>query len=175
MNRTRVLAAGAAGALLVVAATSFASPWWTLQRLRSAVAAHDAGAVSAKVDFPAMRESVKSQMLASLNNLTAKSMGDNPAASMTSAMSMALINPLVDVIVSPTGVALMVEQGKIKIDRPAPPGAQARTAPEQPRLAVGYRGWSRFDVTSRDGGSFIFRRTGLWDWKLAGLELPAGR
>jgi hypothetical protein len=174
MNRTRVLAAGAAGALLAVVATSFASPWWTLHRLQSAVAHHDAGAVSAKVDFPAMRESVKGQMLASLNNLTARTMGDNPAASMTSAMSMALINPLVDVIVSPTGVALMVEQGKIKTDRPAPPGVQAKAAPEQPRLAAGYRGWNRFDVTSRDGGSFIFRRAGLWDWKLAGLELPAG-
>ncbi|MFS2128416.1 DUF2939 domain-containing protein [Telluria sp. Tellsp131] len=53
MNRTRILAAGAGGALLVVAATSFASPWWTLNRLRAAVERHDAEGVSAQVDFPA--------------------------------------------------------------------------------------------------------------------------
>ena len=66
MNRTRFLTAGAAGALLVVAATSFASPWWTLNRLRAAVERHDAEGVSAQVDFPALRDSVKSQLLGSI-------------------------------------------------------------------------------------------------------------
>ena len=51
----RALTAGAAGALLVLAATSFASPWWTLHTLRDAAPRPDGAAVAAKVDVPARR------------------------------------------------------------------------------------------------------------------------
>ena len=97
MKRTRVLAAGAAGALLVVVATSFASPWWTLQRMQTAVAHRDADAVSAQVDFPALRESVKSQVLASIKARTGTD-GTNPLAAAGAAAAMAMINPVVDAI-----------------------------------------------------------------------------
>ena len=162
MKRTRVLAAGAAGALLVVAATSFASPWWTLQRLQSAVAHRDADAVSAQVDFPALRESVKSQVVASMK--------DVPALG-TSFMMMA-VNPIVDLVASPRGVAIMLEQGRIKFPKLAPHASDADVAPERPRYAVNYRSWDRFAVKTQDG-NFIFRRAGLWSWKLAGIETAA--
>jgi len=168
MKRTRVLAAGAAGALLVVAATSFASPWWTLQRLQTAVAHRDADAVNAQVDFPALRESVKSQILASMNG--APGDGTNPVAALATSFAMAAANPLVDMIASPRGVAIMLEQGRIKYPRKAPHASDADVAPERPRYAVNYRGWNRFAVKTQDG-SFIFRRAGLWNWKLAGIEV----
>ena len=51
------------------------------------------------------------------------------------------------------------------------------TAParDKPRYALAYRGLNSFAVTARDGGSFIFRRDGLWTWKLAGIDLARGR
>lgn len=175
MHRTRIVSGAAVGALLVVAATSFASPWWTLHSLRTAVARHDADAVSAQVDFPALRDSVKSQLLASISR-DAKEAGGNPFAMIGKAFAMAVADPLVDAIVSPAGVAAMVEHGKISIARPAP--AQAPSGPEapagKPHYALHYRGWDRFAVTADDGGSFVFRRAGLWSWKLAGIELPRG-
>lgn len=176
MNRTRVLAAGAVGALLV-AATSFASPWWSLHRLRDAVARHDADAVSAQVDFPALRASVKDQLQASIGHDVDSADGGNPFAEIGRKFAMAVASPLVDAIVSPEGVAAMVEHGKVSIAKPAPASDAPATEPprEKPRYAVHYRGWDRFAVTAQDGGSFIFRRDGLWSWKLAGIDFPARR
>lgn len=175
MNRTRLLIAGAAGALVVVAATSFASPWWTLHSLRSAVARHDTDAVSAQVDFPALRDSVKSQLLGSIAR-DAVSEG-NPFAAIGKAFARAVADPVVDAIVSPAGVAAMVEHGKVSIAGPAhePAPADAAGARDKPRYALHYRGWDSFAVTAENGGSFVFRRAGLWRWKLAGIELaPRG-
>jgi hypothetical protein len=172
MKRTRALAAGAAGALLVVAATSFASPWWTLRNLQTAVAHRDADAVSAQVDFPALRESVKNQILASMKGDSAQNDGANPVAALGTSFAMAVANPLVDLIASPRGVAIMLEHGRIALAKRAPQASDANVAPERPRYAVNYRGWDRFAVKTQDG-SFIFRRAGLWSWKLAGIEAAA--
>ena len=172
LNRTRILTAGAAGALLVVAATSFASPWWTLHSLRSAVDRRDTDAVAAQVDFPALRDSVKSQLLGSI----ARDAGDNPFAAIGQAFARAVADPLVDAIVSPAGVAAMVEHGKVSIGKPTRDGGTPAAEPprNKPHYALHYRGWSHFAVTAEDGGSFVFRRDGLWRWKLAGIELPRG-
>ena len=170
MNRTRILTAGAVGALLVVAATSFASPWWTLHRLRAAADRHDAGGVSALVDFPALRDSMKSQLLGSLD----RDAGGNPFAAIGQAFARVVTDPLVDAIVSPAGVAAMVEHGKVSIGKPAREAQTPDAEPprDRPRYALHYRGWSHFAVAAEDGGSFVFRRDGLWSWKLAGIELP---
>jgi hypothetical protein len=176
MNRTRILSGAAIGALLAVAATSFASPWWTLHSLRTAVARHDADAVSAQVDFPALRDSVKSQLLTAISR-DARDAGGNPFAAIGKAFALAVADPLVDAVVSPAGVAAMVEHGKITIAKPAPAQEPAADAPpaEKPHYTLHYRGWDRFAVTADDGGSFVFRRDGLWHWKLAGIELaPRG-
>jgi hypothetical protein len=173
MNRTRALTAGAAGALLVVAATSFASPWWTLHSLRSAADRHDAEGVSAQVDFAALRDSVKSQLLGSIARDTGNE-GGNPFAAIGKAFARVVADPLVDAIVSPAGVAAMIEHGRVSIGKPTQDAGTPAAEPprDKPHYALHYRGWSHFAVTAENGGSFVFRRDGLWSWKLAGIELP---
>ena len=48
--------------LLAAVGWWFASPWWTLRAMREAAAAHDEKALSAHVDYPALRASVKSEI-----------------------------------------------------------------------------------------------------------------
>ncbi|NIA55230.1 DUF2939 domain-containing protein [Massilia sp. TW-1] len=181
MNRIRTLAAAT---LLAIAATSAASPWWTLHRLQAAVARHDADAVAAQVDFPALRASVKEQAFAAMGGKAGEAAGGrdgaNPFAAFGRKMAMAVVDPLVDAAVSPEGVATMVEHGRIGIGRPAPAADTSDTsdsapARDKPRYALAYRGLNSFAVTARDGGSFIFRRDGLWTWKLAGIDLARGQ
>ena len=173
MNRIRTVAAAT---LLAIAATSAASPWWTLHRLQAAVALHDADAVAAQVDFPALRASVKDQAFAAMGGKAGGSDGGIPFAALGRKMAMAVVDPLVDAAVSPQGVATMVEHGRIGIGQPAPATDTSDTAParDKPRYALAYRGLNSFAVTAHDGGSFIFRRDGLWTWKLAGIDLARG-
>lgn len=176
MTRIRTFAATT---LLAIAATSAASPWWTLHRLQAAVARHDADAVAAQVDFPALRASVKEQAFAAMGGKAGETAGGtdggNPFAAFGRKMAMAVVDPLVDAAVSPEGVATMVEHGRIRIGQPSTADtADTAQAHDKPRYALAYRGWNSFAVTARDGGSFIFRRDGLWTWKLAGIDLARG-
>ncbi|MGJ7916434.1 DUF2939 domain-containing protein [Massilia sp. LXY-6] len=175
MNRSRIIVTAAIVTGLF-AASLYASPYWELHRLHSAIQHHDADAVAEQVDFPSLRESVKGQLMAVMGNEAKNTeAAANPFAVMGQALAMAFLNPLVDAMVSPAGVIAMLESGKAKL----PENGAAGDSGERGRkvdYAIAYRGWNRIAVAakSEDGGSFIFRREGLWRWKLSGIELPRG-
>jgi hypothetical protein len=174
---------GAGIAIAVFAATTYASPHWQLYRMRAAVEAHDAQALSRHVDFPSLRDSVKRQIMHRLGADRALSgSGSNPFAAFGKAMALAVIDPVVDAAVSPAGVAAMLDSGDIRFqpkpDRPAPqsgdsgePGERARA---KPNYDLSYRGWNQALVARADGGGvvFVLERHGLWGWKLAAVEMP---
>lgn len=175
MNRKRTLLLGAAAVLFAVSV--YASPWWTLQRLRAAVASHDADAVAEHVDFPALRESVKGQIAAVVGKDLARP-GDKPLAALGQAMALAFVNPMVDALVSPAGVIAMMENGRVSMARREAPPEAPRAPARKPDYDLAYRGWDRVELRweGKDGGSFILERHGLWSWKLAGIDMArAGR
>lgn len=178
MKRSHVQIAVAAVAASL-ALSSYASPYWTLHRMKTAIVEKDADRFSSYIDFPALRESVKGQMMVMMNKrLSRPGMADNPFAGIGQMMGAALINPIVDAAVSPAGVIAMFKSGEA---RPLPGGGGKREAPaagdeanRAPDYAVDYEGWSRVAIAKPgdDGGRFILKRTGLWSWQLAALELP---
>ena len=172
MKRTHLFAL-AGTALALFAASVVASPYWELQRIRTAVASHDADAVAAHVDFPALRASVKDQLAAVVGKDIAQA-DANPLAAMGQAVALAFLDPMVDAIVSPAGVIAMMENGRISVARNAGAEDRRRDSGAKAGYAMSYRAWDQVALTSQkpDGGSFLFRRHGLWDWKLAGVELP---
>ncbi len=209
-------------ALVALAVTSYASPYWTLRQMRNAIVDKDADAFSSHVDFPALRESVRAQvMIAMQARLGVPETKGNALAGLGMLLGMALMNQIIDTIVTPSGVmALMAEGTARPLDlipgrtpapggapAPAPaepparasgttpppalppsssvtgsdgiaqgPAAEADTAPEND-YSVQYKNWSTFTATARHDGqapiSFLFRREGLWSWKLAGVTLPS--
>ncbi|HEX2762325.1 MAG TPA: DUF2939 domain-containing protein, partial [Allosphingosinicella sp.] len=58
----RLLALACAALLLAAASWWLASPWWTLWRMRAAAEARDAGALSAYIDYGALRRSTRRQL-----------------------------------------------------------------------------------------------------------------
>ncbi|GAB3469731.1 DUF2939 domain-containing protein [Massilia terrae] len=174
MNLKRALTVSAI-AVGLLAVAEYGSPYWELQRMRSAIEARDADAISEHVDFPSLRESVKGQMMAMIGNEMAKEEANkNPFASLGQAMAVALINPMIDAAVSPAGVIAMIESGKTGL---AKPGNAASSTPghgEKVDYSVSYRSWDKVAVTKKGAaaGSFIFRRYGIWNWKLSAIEFP---
>lgn len=163
----------AAGALAV---SIWASPHWQLYRMRAAVEARDAQALARHVDFPALRESVKRQLMRRLGAEGALSESrSNPFAAFGRRMALAVIDPVVDAAVSPAGVVAMLEAGDIRVQpTPGGPPQPAGDAPrDKPNYDVSYRGWNQVLVERADGGgvAFVLDRHGLWRWKLAGVEL----
>ena len=176
MKRSHVLIAAAAVAASF-ALSSYASPYWTLHQMKTAIADKDAARFFSYVDFPALRESVKGQMMVMMNErLSRPEMADNPFAGLGQMVGAALINPIVDAAVSPAGVIAMFESGKVQ---PLPGAAGKQEAPppgdsnaDSSNYAVDYESWSSVAI-SKPGdaaGRFILKRTGLWSWQLAALE-----
>ncbi|NTY37417.1 DUF2939 domain-containing protein [Burkholderia diffusa] len=97
-------------AIAVVAAIgyAYASPYVALGRLKSAIDARDAPAISEYVDFPSLRISLKQQVTEELMRRIDAVKKDNPFAVIGALIGSALIGPLVDAYATPEGVAALM-------------------------------------------------------------------
>lgn len=180
-KRTAAIALGSIALALVLSA--YASPYWVLSRMRAAVEARDSAALARYVDFPRLRDSVKIGVMRRLgaDGALAESRA-NPFAAFGRAMALAVIDPVVDAAVSPAGVAAMLAAGDIRVqpmnERREDPAAAPAPAADPPReklnYDLSYRTWNQVVVERADGGGvrFVLDRSGVWSWKLVGVEQP---
>jgi hypothetical protein len=144
------------------------SPVHTLGEMRDAAKANDSDKLSSYIDYPALRESLKAQIIARVQADVAKN-DQSGMGSFEVALAGAVIGPLTDAVVSPAGVrAMLLSKQRDE---------QAGTAPHSPvqlgsDVVIERHGLSQFDVRDKSGsgGALIFRRHGL-GWKLSGLEM----
>ena len=162
---------------MAFAALVYASPYLTLRSIGKAIERQDAEAVSAYVDFPALRESVKAGVLARMQpGLDQAEADSHPFANIGKMLAAGVVNQLTDALVSPTGVMVMLKNGKP--GKPADVAAAGVGVGTQPPTAarrgyaVDYQGWSQVFVHPEgESTGFLFRREGLFGWKLAGVKM----
>jgi hypothetical protein len=161
--------AAVAAALLVLASSTlwyFASPAWTLKGIKDAAQSHDADALSAYIDYPALRRSLKAQLTARMMAEAQKDKSGFGAVGM--AVGSALMGPMVDRLVSPAGMrAALLASGHENL----PPAASALHVPEEPVIIR--RNFSEFLVTAKHqpNSGLVFKRHGF-SWTLSGVKLP---
>ncbi|WP_193315658.1 DUF2939 domain-containing protein [Janthinobacterium aquaticum] len=178
------LGVAATAAAVVVIATVYASPYLAVRQIKTALAERDAVALADKVDFPALRESVKQQMNGAMaDSVKAVGASDNPFAAMGQAVAGAMLGKMVDAMVTPGGVLAMVNQSALGRSAKSD-GVQADSAPARERTdyTAGYAAWDKFVIRAKqDGdnhngksGALVLRRHGLWTWKLSAIEVSRG-
>jgi hypothetical protein len=179
-----VLAAGLGASL---GASVYLAPYWTLYRMKAAVEAKDADALSRRVDYPALRQSMKSQFTAAMNRqldvvgeqMKAAGASSENVGRWRQVIPTGMVGALVERLVTPDGVAAMLS-GAARFGNGAAPDAQppqeASAGRKPPELSLDYRGWNEavFRVKDSRGEGFVFRRDGLWGWKLSGVEIGLG-
>lgn len=162
MKKPIVLAVFAA---LLAGGWAFGSPWWTLHRLRAAAQARDAAAVSAFVDFPALREDLNADMTVAMA-ARAREAGDDPMQALGMGLGMMMAGSLIERFVSPAGVEMLLAGESTEVFDPK--------AIED--LEIVRDGLSRFRLRSAsDPGkaAVVFTRRGL-GWAITGVDLPPG-
>lgn len=173
MSRTLKISIGVILALFI--GWYLASPYIAVHQIKSAAQSRDAEALSEHIDFPALKESVKASMSASIMSNASKSSSDEPFAAAGSALALAMIGPMVDAMITPQAIAMMM-QG----EEPLSDQQQVEpSAPKQdPDISSSYKDLDTFVITLKDNdkakesASFILKRHGLFTWKLAALEFP---
>ncbi|MDN2710099.1 DUF2939 domain-containing protein [Janthinobacterium sp. SUN118] len=168
----------AAVAAVAIAATIYASPYYALHQIKTALAERNADALAAHVDFPALRGSVKTQLEANMaNSIQAVAGSDNPLAALGQSIAGAMLGKMVDAMVSPAGVVALVNNSAVSPQEEA--GAETGAAADGARNKAGYRagyaGINQFVVRAKDGktqnGALVLQRHCIWGWKLSSIEL----
>jgi hypothetical protein len=173
MNK-KVLAVVAA-IVVLLCALYIGSPFWAARQFRDAAMTADVDRLDATVDFPAVRESLKSQLMVAM---TAKmendpSMKGNPFSGLGMMMMPALVGKMVDSFVTPDGMSALMKRGKMEKG-----DAQVKANPDI-KYDYDYRSLDRFAVTvsapetkKEEAPKFVFERRGLFSWKMIRLEIP---
>ena len=170
----------AAVAVVALAATAYASPYYALHQIKAALAERNAEALAEHVDFPALRASVKTQLEASMARSIAATAGsDNPLAALGQSIASAMLGKMVDTMVSPAGVVALVNKSAVSPQADANTNADAPAdgAQKKAGYSAGYASLNTFVVRAKDGnaqeGALVLLRHGVWGWKLSSIEIAS--
>lgn len=171
--------AAAAVALFVIAWAS--APVLAAQALVRAAKAGDERKIEKLVDFPALRESLKSELNAELTARMTRDprLADSGLGGLGLMLAPMILSGAVDAVVTPEVVAQMVRTADAPDPtRPSEPEPKADKAEgDDIHQSWGYRGLNAFAVTLTDRDqpddhlALILERRGLFEWKLAAVDL----
>lgn len=155
--------------LAVVAAGGWVwgSPYLAVRAMEKAAEAGDAEALSAHVDYPAVRQSMKSQ----LRKRFASQAGAGGDTALGALVATGLADGLIDAGITPEGIRAIFAAGAVDAARGRRPAALDARKMELRRDSLG-----RFRLVRGDGrgGALLFALRGI-GWKLVGIELPPER
>ncbi len=158
---------------LVLAAASwlYATPYLAVNGMRAAAEARDAQRLSGYIDFPAVKENLKSSLNAKIGGDVRAS--EQPLKAMGAALGAMIINPMVDVFITPEAIAGMMQGRKPGLgERAEGTGSNAKA-----ETSMGYEGINRFVVSFRRQGdhsqpiAMVLQREGLASWRLVAIRL----
>lgn len=162
--------------ILAVPSWLYATPYLAVNGMRSAAEAHDAQRLSAYIDFPALKENLKGTLNAKITGDVRAS--ENPIAALGSALGAMVINPMVDLFVTPEAIAEMMKGEKPQlIGRTSGEGNGKPAMKTETRM--GYEGVNHFVISIRKQGearepvALVMQREGIAAWKLVALRLPS--
>ena len=192
----KIFGYSAIAASVVTGCYAFASPWLALRDLTQAFEDQDTRKIEKLVDFPELREDIKVTAKAAMMKSAAIELEGNPFAAMGIMMANAIVDPIIDQVISPAGLQLFFSAGEMSggtdglpenIDAiardliPSGDGGEASSgvdAAQSIEVKTEYIGINEFKVqVSNEGAlnesvSLYLRREGLGGWKISGLGVP---
>lgn len=170
MNKFKILAI--AGALLLAVAY-VASPYVAAGSLGSAIANRDAEAISDQVDFPLLRDSIKTGFKAEIARKIASSPSqEGRMAAMGAMFAGAMLDQMVDTYVTPSGIRTIMDKAAEKVG--------SRGKGDGLDYDTEYRSLDRFAIRVKSDNPasgqivLVMHRRGLFSWKVSEIEMPLG-
>jgi hypothetical protein len=161
-------------AVLFGAVWMYFTPYLAMSRLQKAAKEGDTEALNELVDFPALRESVKTNVRSAVENSVSRS--HNPLAVLGGMLAGAVASPLVDAFVTPSGIAALTEGERPGQHRDGDGSGGVHV--KDVKIDRGYESMDQFVAHFRDKSdgqekmALVMHRDGLFHWKLVGVRLP---
>ena len=188
-RKKQLLGLAAAGTGVLLGAYYAASPWLTVNKLKQAFEKKDTRQIEKIVDFPELREDFKEVAKATVMKNAAKELEGNPFAALGMMMANALIDPLIDSVISPAGLQALLSTGEMSV-QPSDVlnennswSSKESTTEEfkpSPDLSVkmNYTHLNEFKIELSNKKviaepiSLFMEREGFDDWKVTGIDIP---
>ncbi len=172
-------------ATLLFASAVYVSPYVAIHNLRRAFDAKDADTISHYVDYPSLRESLRTQVEAPMAKGIANNKANDPLGLLESPLVTAYLDALFDQIVTPEGIAGLFSGGTPEVDEAGKikqPAGQAGGEELGPtRTTLFYEEMNKFvlrieSLEEKSSVDLAFHRHGLFSWKLSSVRFtPALR
>jgi hypothetical protein len=157
-----------------------AGPYLAIADIKTGIVEKDADRLSAKVDFPTLRQNLKAQLNARLLHNTAGELKDNPLGALAAGLATTMVDGILDAFVTPAGLAHVMKGDRpsesiVKQTVTADTGPPPKEADLLQNARYSYDSLSQFSVwVPNDEGKetqFVLQREGL-SWRLVNLVLP---
>ncbi|CAH0275099.1 hypothetical protein SRABI118_03603 [Massilia sp. Bi118] len=159
-----------------VAAYWYWSPYLAMRELRDAAVAADARRFNERVDFPKVRESLKSQFSARMHQDST-----DAGTNFGSMLAGVLVDKLIDTAVRPETIMFAMREGKFKIERDGGPEGRQDTGESHKTVwrterrgfnTILFHGEREGESDKKDTMALVMQRQGFADWKLTDIRLP---
>lgn len=175
-RKTIWIAAGVVAAVALIA-LFIASPWMAAAQLSQALKSGDPVALDRVVDFPAVRESLSSQIQSRINaEMRADpETANNPFAGLVLMLAPSAVNAAVGYIVTPEGLAKLSREAQQADDAADQGKGKGRDREGMGKPVLAYTGLNTFTATyrSRSRGEMVWTlgREKLFFWKLKKIDV----
>ena len=164
---------------LIIGIAFYLTPYLAFHNMKKAVENKDADTLSDYVDYPSLRESLKANLNAKMVGEITENKEANPFGTLGAVLAALLINPMVDVLITPESLAVLMKGERPQLDK-SKSGLKADSKSERPKTEISrsYKSFNRFVVKVKEKGSdeepveLLFKRDGLISWKLYALRIP---
>ncbi len=180
MRKAWILGVLAGAIIIFIGGAYLASPYFAAKALADAAQAGDKGKLDAMVDFPSVRDGLKSQFNAALtaNMQNDPDMKDNPFAGLGMMMVPAIADRMVDAVVTPEGIARMAKARRSETTTTEPtPAPTSSTKDDDTVHSYKYVTLDRFRASAaaksnlKQHVDFVFERRNLFTWKLVKIDM----
>lgn len=165
-----------AGLVVIFLIYLYASPYIALHNIKKAAEQGDADRLSGYIDFPSVKQSIKDQIKAALVEELVSNKEQDGFEALGTMLATAMIDPLIDGLVTPDGVALMVQGEKLDFDlNNDMPEDKPKANNEEVNYKARYLSFNRFKVQITDADDseqsldVIMRRDWL-SWKVTTIN-----
>ena len=168
-------------AIIGVASFWYFSPYLSIHQMREAARSGDAATFNAHVDYPKLRENIKTQFTSMLGDSAAASAdgAKNPVAAFGSMLGAVMVDRMIDGMLRPEFVMKAMKDGKW--GKPSSEKAGEQDENKEPNWTSERQGLNKFIVhlhgndaaASSSKTAFVFERVGFAHWSLTEIALPA--
>jgi len=147
----------------------YATPWFAMSGLRDAARDGDQVELRQRIDFPALRDSLKTQLSRQIEEEAARSTSPLEVNAAGSGIAKAFVEKMVDSVITPQSMASLLVSGSLvpKLDGQSHEDIEWRVKREG---LSEFRAWPE----GQDGAAapaLVFKRNGL-SWRLSAIEIP---